>query len=69
MKEIDGGVSIPAPQKSLPPATSSESMDTPVSGANAEDGNAKERAVARAALSIAELCTQVLFHPVRDHPS
>ncbi|CCO37346.1 Conserved oligomeric Golgi complex subunit 5 Short=COG complex subunit 5 [Rhizoctonia solani AG-1 IB] len=57
MKEIDSGVSNSTSSKSLPSGNSRESIDStaPGPGAGAEDGNAKERAVARAALSVAEL--------------
>ncbi|CAE6385210.1 unnamed protein product, partial [Rhizoctonia solani] len=57
MKEIDSGVSNSTSSKSLPSGNSRESIDStaPGPGAGTEDGNAKERAVARAALSVAEL--------------
>ncbi|CAE6427730.1 unnamed protein product [Rhizoctonia solani] len=57
MKEIDSGVSTSISSKSLPSGNSRESLDSaaPGTGAGTEDGNAKERAVARAALSVAEL--------------
>ncbi|CAE6440006.1 unnamed protein product [Rhizoctonia solani] len=57
MKEVDSGVSTSTSSKSLPSGKSRESIDSIASGlgVGAEDGNAKERAVARAALSVAEL--------------
>ncbi|CAE6356873.1 unnamed protein product [Rhizoctonia solani] len=59
MKEIDSGLPTLTPSKSLPPGDPRGSLDivTPGAGAGAEDGNAKERAVARAALSAAELAS------------
>ncbi|CAE6466205.1 unnamed protein product [Rhizoctonia solani] len=59
MKEIDSGLPTLTPSKSLPPGDLRGSLDsvTPGAGAGTEDGNAKERAVARAALSAAELAS------------
>ncbi|CAE7222027.1 unnamed protein product [Rhizoctonia solani] len=59
MKEMDSGVPASATSKSLPPGNPRESLDgvAPGTGAGTEDGNAKERAVARAALSAAELAS------------
>ncbi|KAF8728356.1 Golgi transport complex subunit 5, partial [Rhizoctonia solani] len=57
MKEIESGISASTSSKHVNSGNSRESIDStaPGSGAGAEDGNAKERAVARAALSVAEL--------------
>ncbi|GAB1524419.1 hypothetical protein RhiTH_007573 [Rhizoctonia solani] len=57
MKEIESGISASTSSKHVTSGNSRESIDStaPGSGAGAEDGNAKERAVARAALSVAEL--------------
>ncbi|KAH7335890.1 Golgi transport complex subunit 5-domain-containing protein [Rhizoctonia solani] len=59
MKEIDSGISTSASSKTLPSGNSRESLDSvaPGAGAGTEDGNAKQRAVARAALSAAELAS------------
>ncbi|CUA67712.1 Conserved oligomeric Golgi complex subunit 5 [Rhizoctonia solani] len=59
MKEIDSGVPASTLSKSLPTGDSRGSLDSaaPGAGAGTEDGNAKERAVARAALSAAELAS------------
>ncbi|KAL5632004.1 hypothetical protein ACGC1H_000132 [Rhizoctonia solani] len=59
MKEIDSGLPTLTPSKSLPPGDSRGSLDSiaPGTGASTEDGNAKERAIARAALSAAELAS------------
>ncbi|CCO37314.1 Conserved oligomeric Golgi complex subunit 5 Short=COG complex subunit 5 [Rhizoctonia solani AG-1 IB] len=68
MKEIDSGVSNSTSSKSLPSGNSRESIDStaPGPGAGTEDGNAKERAVARAALSVAEL-SSLLETPTPPH--
>ncbi|CAE6430952.1 unnamed protein product [Rhizoctonia solani] len=59
MKEMDSGIPTSTSSKSLPPGNSRGSLDSvaPGTGVGAEDGNAKERAVARAALSAAELAS------------
>jgi hypothetical protein len=60
MKEIDGGVPVAATSsRSTPVIGSSDNIEAPASGAGVGDGNAKERAVARAALSVAELCEHI----------
>ncbi|KAG9098973.1 hypothetical protein FS749_002432 [Ceratobasidium sp. UAMH 11750] len=54
MKEIDGGaLTVSASSKSVPTSGSTENPGS--STPSGDDGNAKERAVARAALSVAEL--------------
>ncbi|KAG8739425.1 hypothetical protein FRC10_005634 [Ceratobasidium sp. 414] len=53
MKEIDGGTLTISTSKSVPTAGSAGGPGT--STPSGDDGNAKERAVARAALSVAEL--------------
>ncbi|KAG8706602.1 hypothetical protein FRC08_000952 [Ceratobasidium sp. 394] len=54
MKEIDGGaLAVSASSKSVPTSGSAENPGS--STPSGDDGNAKERAVARAALSVAEL--------------
>ncbi|KAJ1300517.1 hypothetical protein OPQ81_005329 [Rhizoctonia solani] len=57
MKEIESGASTSTSSKPLSSGASRESLDNtaPGTGPAMEDGNAKERAVARAALSVAEL--------------
>ncbi|KAF8601324.1 hypothetical protein BDV93DRAFT_533716 [Ceratobasidium sp. AG-I] len=56
MKEMEFGGSIASSSlKSLPTTNSNDSMDPSVRGTNVDDGNARDRAIARAALSIAEL--------------
>lgn len=57
MKEMESGAPVASSSlKPLPMITSSDSLDPSAQGTHADDENARERAIARAALSIAELC-------------
>ncbi|KAF8750759.1 Golgi transport complex subunit 5 [Rhizoctonia solani] len=75
MKEIESGISASTSSKHVTSGNSRESIDStaPGSGAGAEDGNAKERAVARAALSVAELSslleTSAPTNATANHPT
>lgn len=62
MKEMDSGApAVSSSLNSIPSVTYSDTLDSSTQVATTDDENARERAIARAALSIAELCKWILY--------